>query len=195
MDRTSPAYVARRDRAVEDDAWIRDFLKTAPVGMLATVSDGQPFINSNIFVYDDANHCIYMHTAKQGRTRKNIASNGEKVCFSIMEMGRLLPASEALEFSVEYAGVVVFGDAHIVEDREEALAGLQLLMDKYAPHLKPGEDYRPPVEEELPRTAVYRINISAWSGKKKEVEGFDGAYWYPESPVLPSVKARQQSGD
>lgn len=168
----------RSDRAVEDEGWIRDFLARAAVGTLATVYEGQPFINGNLFVYDETNHCIYTHTARVGRTRANVDEDG-RVCFSVMEMGRLLPADTALEFSVEYASVVVFGIASVVEDSAEATRALQLMLDKYAPHLKPGQDYRPPVEEELKRTAVYRISISEWSGKKKSVEAdFPRAFWY-----------------
>lgn len=176
---TMPATAVRRDdRAVHEDAWIVDFMKRAAVGTLATVYEGQPFINSNLFVYDESEHCIIMHTARVGRTRANIEHNN-KVCFSIMDMGRLLPADEALEFSVEYSGVVAFGEISIIDDKDAAKAALQLIMDKYASHLKPGEDYRPPVDEELPRTSVFRIDITEWSGKKKEVvEDFPGAYLY-----------------
>jgi nitroimidazol reductase NimA-like FMN-containing flavoprotein (pyridoxamine 5'-phosphate oxidase superfamily) len=96
-------------------------------------------------------------------------------------MGRLLPAEEALEFSVEYSGVVLFGTAVIVQDDIEATHALQILLDKYAPHLKPGQDYRPPIAAELKRTAVFRINIDKWSGKKKAVAvDFPGAYLYEE---------------
>ncbi len=87
--------------------------------------------------------------------------------------------------------MTVFGDIEMVEDGEEAKRVLQLLMDKYAPHLVAGEDYRPPVDEELPRTAVYRLRIESWSGKKKEVEqDFPGAFWYDEDPLLASVRDR-----
>lgn len=172
--------VRRSDRAVTDEAWIKAMLSRAPVGYLATAHGDQPFINSNLFVYDEETHVIYMHTAKVGRTQANVAAQ-EKVCFTVTEMGRLLPADEALEFSVEYAGVVVFGTAVIIEEEAEATDGLQKLLDKYAPHLKPGQDYRPPVPEELKRTAVYRINIEKWSGKKKEVAAeFPGAYFYQD---------------
>lgn len=192
-DRTSPAYIRRRDRAVDDDGWIRDFLHRGAVGMLATVDDGQPFINSNLYVYDEAAHCIYTHTAKSGRTQGNIAADGARVCFTIMEMGRLLPAPTALEFSVEYAGVVVFGAARVVEDTDEATRALQRLLGKYAPHLMPGQDYRPPVPDELKRTAVFRIDITAWSGKKKEVDAdFAGAFWYAAESVLASVRGRSE---
>ncbi len=170
--------VRRADREVTDEAWIKDFLHRTAVGTMATVHEGQPFLNSNLFVYDEARHCIYTHTARVGRTHANIEQE-ERVCFSAMEMGRLLPAEEALEFSVEYASVVAFGRASVVEDADEAKVALQLLLDKYAPHLRPGEDYRPPVDEELVRTAVYRLDIEAWSGKRKQVaEDFPGAFWY-----------------
>ena len=82
-------------------------------------------------------------------------------------MGRLLPVPEALEFSVEYAGVVAFGTGRVVEDVMEAKAALQSLLDKYAPHLTAGEDYRPTTDEELARTAVYRLDVETWSGKAK----------------------------
>ena len=172
------AEVRRNDRAVEDETWIRQQLHRAAVGVLATVQGDQPFLNSNLFVYDEAAHAIYMHTARVGRTPANLASTA-KICFTVFEMGRLLPAKEALEFSVEYSGVTVFGTAVTVTDPVEAKHGLQLLLDKYAPHLKPDVDYRGITPEEMKRTAVYRINIQEWSGKKKEVASdFPGAFTY-----------------
>lgn len=172
------AQVRRRDRAVEDEHWIKAMLHRAPIGTLATVHDGQPFINSNLFVYVEASHAIYTHTARYGRTRANI--DGDlRVCFSVSEMGRLLPADTALEFSVEYGGVLVFGRGEVVSDPQEAGAALQALLDKYAPHLHPGVDYHPITPQELARTAVYRITIEEWSGKRKQVpKDFPGAFFY-----------------
>ena len=174
-----PNRVRRADRQIEDEGWIRDFLHRAPLAALATASSaGQPFINSNLFVYDAANYCIYMHTARVGRTKANILQNAQ-VCLSVSEMGRLLPAPEALEFSVEYAGVAVFGRAEVVTEGREAARALQLLLDKYFAHLRPGDDYRPATAAELKRTAVYRIRIEAWSGKRKQVAAdFPGAFNY-----------------
>lgn len=175
--------VRRRDRAKED-AWVRAFLRAAPYGFLATVDEeGWPFLNSNLFVFDDGRRCVYLHTHRTGRTRDNLA-RGEKVAFSVAAMGRLLPAPEALEFSVEYAGVTVFGRGRVVDDEGEAKGALQALLDKYAPHLEPGRDYRPTTDDELQRTAVYRIDIETWSGKQKEVEeDFPGAFDLPALAV------------
>ena len=177
--------IRRRDRG-KDDEWAAAFLKRAPYGFLATVGNGgQPYLNSNLFVFDDSGggRRIYLHTHRTGRTRANLET-AEKVAFSAVAMGRLLPAPEALEFSVEYAGVVAFGTGRVIEDREEARAALQMLLDKYAPHLKPGEHYRPTTDDELKRTAVYRIDVETWSGKQKEVEAeFPGAFSLGTLPV------------
>jgi uncharacterized protein len=170
----------RSDRGVFDEEWIKTLLTRAPIGILATAQDSQPFLNSNIFVYNETEHAIYMHTARLGRTRANVELN-ERICFSVFEMGRLLPAPTALEFSVEYASVVVFGTVERVKDEQQATDALHLLLQKYAPHLQIGQDYSPVVHEELVRTSVYRISIEEWSGKKKAVaDDFPGAFHYED---------------
>jgi uncharacterized protein len=177
------AQVRRRDRAVDEDAWIRALLHRAPIGITATVYDGQPFLNSNLFFYDEAAHKIYFHTAQVGRTRANIELH-EQVCFTIYEMGRLLPADTALEFSVEYAGVVIFGTGSLITKKDLAKEALQQLLNKYAPHLQVNQDYRGVTDQELARTAVYQIAIEQWSGKKKEVaEDFPRAFYYGGLPT------------
>ena len=94
------SQVRRRDRG-KSDAWVRAYLEQAPYGFLATVGDGgQPFLNSNLFIYDADQHAIYLHTHRTGRTRDNLDAP-DRVAFSVAGMGRLLPAPEALEFSVE----------------------------------------------------------------------------------------------
>lgn len=179
-----PRSAVRRSDREKDDSWIRAFLHAAQYGFLATVGEGeQPFLNANIFVFDEDRHCLYLHTHRTGRTRENLDAR-EKVAFSVAAMGRLLPAAEALEFSVEYAGVVVFGSGVVVEDPEEATHGLRVLLEKYAPHLRYGEDYRHVTADELKRTAVFRVDIETWSGKQKEVAAdFPGAFDLPRPPV------------
>ncbi len=175
--------VRRADRAVEDDAWIAEMLRTAPFAALATVSDGQPFINNNLFAFHEAARAIYMHTAALGRTRSNVEAD-ERCCFSVSQMGRLLPHETALGMSVEYASVVVFGRASVIEDEGERERALLLLLDKYFAHLRPGVDYRAITPQELAITTVYRIDIDEWSGKRKQVElEFPGAFPFGEQPA------------
>jgi nitroimidazol reductase NimA-like FMN-containing flavoprotein (pyridoxamine 5'-phosphate oxidase superfamily) len=182
--------IRRRDRA-QNGEWIRAFLHSGAWGTLATVSEGQPFINTNLYVYDEGAHAVYLHGAPVGRTHSNVEQGGP-VCFNVSEMGRILPNEIALEFSLEYAGVTVFGRAVVVDDDAEKARALQMLLDKYAPHLKPDRDYRPANPEELDRTAVFRIDIEGWSGKANVKRAdFPGAFWYdehrPRSPFRPGA--------
>jgi len=156
----------RTDRALEDDSRLEALLHRLAVGFIALSDDGQPYINPNLFWYDGATRRVYFHTAAAGRTRQLVERN-PRVCFSTAEIGQLLPADTALEFSTEYASVVAFGRVRLLTDEDEQRYGLQGLLDKYFPDLRPGVHYRPIIEEELQRTSVYAIEIEAWSGKQK----------------------------
>ena len=160
----------RRDRAMPSDHEIVALLHRAQVGFIATSVSDQPYIHPNLFWFDEANRRLYFHTANEGRTLSNVERNPQ-VCFSVAEMGRLLAADTAIEFSTEYASVIVFGDARVVKSDEEKRFGLQGLLNKYFPDLHPGKDYRPITADELDQTAVYAIEIDAWSGKQKVESG------------------------
>ena len=172
--------ITKPDRAVNDQEWIVNLLNRAGMCVLATAVDGQPFTSTLLFAYDPQRHAIYLHTARHGRVWENLKLN-PSVCLTASEMGRLLPAPTALNFSVEYQSVVIFGTACLVENPAEAEQGLQIILDKYFPHLHPGQDYRPITENERNVTAVYRVDVEEWSGKRKAVEeDFPGAFRWGE---------------
>jgi nitroimidazol reductase NimA-like FMN-containing flavoprotein (pyridoxamine 5'-phosphate oxidase superfamily) len=100
-------------------------------------------------------------TAARARTSRRSRVSAS----ALPKMGRLLPAWTALHFSVEYGGVAVFGQTRVIEEDVEAKCALQKLLDKYAPHLRPGRDYRPIQPEELAVTSVYRIENGALTSK------------------------------
>lgn len=180
--RTTPR---RRDRSVNDDAWIAEFLNSVPLGTLTSAIDGQPYPNLNTFVYDASTHALYMHTAGQGRFREEILQN-DKVSFAAARMGRLLPADTAREFSVEYESVVVFGRASLVADQEFAREKMQMLIDKYFPHLTAGTDYRPITDREIDEISVIRVDVEAWSAKRKHAaDDFPGAFEFGQPPLRP----------
>jgi len=189
--------VRRKDRQVEDESFARELLHRAPMGVMATVAPtsagAQPFINSNMFVFDEGERVVYMHSARTGRTASNVAAE-ELVCFSVTEIGRLLPSETAFNMSVEYAAVVAFGRARLVDDEAGKRRALDLLVRKYFPHLAPPEDYRLPNDDELKLTAVYRITIDEWSAKRKTADDdFPGAFRYGDhgpAPWLREASAR-----
>lgn len=175
----NPRHQTRRsDYAVSDEGWIKALLTRGSYGVLGTSLEGQPFLTPILYIYLEEDGALYYHGAQVGRMRANTALN-PNASFNVSEIGRMLPDQLAVEFSMEYNSVTVFGTVTPVEDAEDAARILQRLMDKYAPHLKPGPDYTPSRPEDLKRTAVYKLTIEDWSGKQKQAApDFPGAYLY-----------------
>jgi nitroimidazol reductase NimA-like FMN-containing flavoprotein (pyridoxamine 5'-phosphate oxidase superfamily) len=174
-----PTAFQRRPHLTKDDDWIRAFLEEAQVGHIATSVDGQPFINPTTFWYDKVNHQIVFHSNVAGRVRSNIENNS-KVSLEASELGRLLPSNVALEFSLQFRSVVVFGTARIVTDPAEARRLLYGLIGKYFPKMGAGKEYREITDKELRATSIYAIQIEAWSGKENWAERADQSdEWAP----------------
>ena len=178
LDSQYPTAGQRLPEYARDDAWVRAFLRDAQVAHIATQWDDQPFVTPTTFWFDEANHRILFHSNLAGRVRVN-AERHPKVCLEVSEMGRLLPSNVALEFSLQYRSVMVFGAVRILESDDEKREALTGLLEKYFPKMKAGREYRPITEEELKRTSVYAIKIEAWSGKENWNERADQSGEWP----------------
>lgn len=164
-----------------DPDWIKGFLKEVPTGVLAIADEGVPYVNANIFVYMECNNTIYLHSSSSGRL-PSLTAVSRPASFVAYTMGRILPAQRAIDFSVEYASVVAFGDVALVEDEDEAVGALRALMAKYAPALRYGKDYEGISDKDLSLTGVHRFRIESWVAKRnKKPRDFPGAYDYPVS--------------
>ena len=150
---------------MSDPEGLKQLLARGGFGVLSTVHQDQPFATPVNYLYVEADHALYFHGARVGRTRANLALN-PRVCFNVSEMGDLFPGERISDFGVEYQSVTVFGTAEPLEDEEKIMSVLLGLMQKYFPEHIPGEDYPFPEPDELKRTAVYRISIEEWSGKQ-----------------------------
>jgi uncharacterized protein len=174
----SPTAFQRLPEYTRDDEWIRAFLREARVGHIASAWDDQPFLTPSNFWYDEVNHRIIFHSNIAGRLRSNIERN-PKICLEASEMGKLLPSNIALEFSLQYCSVTVFGSARIIEDVEDKRAALYGLIKKYFPKMEAGREYRPITDKELKRTTVYSIEIESWSGKENWKDKADQSDEWP----------------
>ena len=161
----SPTSYQRLPEYKRDDDWIRAFLRTAKVGHIASSLNGQPFLNPSTFWFDEENHQIVFHSNVAGRVRSNLEDN-PRVCFEASELGKLLPSNVALEFSLQYRSVIVFGTARLVTDETEARRVLYGLIHKYFPKMQAGREFREITDKELRHTSVYAIQIEEWSGKE-----------------------------
>jgi len=175
----SPISFQRRSHLTRDDDWIRDFLKTAKVGHIASSRDDRPFLNPTMFWFDEENQQIVFHSNVAGRVRSNIESN-PKVCLEVSELGNFLPSNVALEFSLQFRSVIVFGIARLVTDPDEARYLLYGLIGKYFPTMRAGQEFREITDKELRATSIYAIQIEEWSGKENWADRADQSEeWAP----------------
>ncbi len=174
-----PTAYQRLPEYKREEDWIRSFLREAKVGHIAMVWQDQPFITPSMFWYDENNARIIFHSNIAGRVRANLERN-PKVCLEASEMGKFLPSNVALEFSVQYRSVMVFGAARVITDLQEARAALYGLIKKYFPTMTAGKEYREITDKELRATSVYEIKIESWSGKENWKDRADqSGEWQP----------------
>ena len=149
----TPANEQRRKENAMSDEWVKDFLRRAAIGHIATRWGDQPFITPTSFWYDEAQHAIIFHSNLVGRIRAN-SKRHDQVCFEASAHGEFLPSNVALEFTVQYQSVIVFGKIRVIDDGEEKRRALYGLIEKYYPTLTAGKEYRPITDQELKRTSV-----------------------------------------
>lgn len=182
MDENAPEVdsdsIRYQGKAVDDSAWIASFLADQETGVLGLVDEGEPHLVTQLFVYDEATGAIYVHGASAGRAYDVVERDAPApASFTTSESGRYIPADEPVNFTVEYASVVAYGEVDLLEGRAEKRRVLEAFMEKFAPHLTPGEDYEEMSEESIDRTAVYRLDVARWSGKEGEKPpAYPGAY-------------------
>jgi nitroimidazol reductase NimA-like FMN-containing flavoprotein (pyridoxamine 5'-phosphate oxidase superfamily) len=132
----------RKDRAVTNEVWMKQLLRSAKTGVLAIVDGDIPYQNPNLFVYDETEHAVYLH-----------------------RMGPILPAARAFGFSAEYDSLIVTGGISQVQGEGQKTEILRAFMHKYAPELEYDVDYEGVRPKDLPLTAVNQLKVDAWMGK------------------------------
>lgn len=150
-----------RKKEIRDRSVIAGLLRESAVGRLGTTgSDGYPMIKPLNFVY--LNGHIYFHSAREGEKIEDIRRDS-RVCFEVdLPMEYVKNDSSPCKAGYHYRSVIIRGRASIVEEREERLAALKGLMEKYQPE----GGYGGFPEEKLALTAIVRIGIDEMSGKE-----------------------------
>jgi nitroimidazol reductase NimA-like FMN-containing flavoprotein (pyridoxamine 5'-phosphate oxidase superfamily) len=177
----SPTSYQRRPDYKRGDDWIKAFLRRSQIAHLSHAAGDHLFVTPTNFWYDEAGHQIIFHSNRTGRLRSDL-ERSPRVCLETSEVGRFLPSNAALEFSVQFRSVMVFGTVRILDVVEERRTALTSLLAKYFPHLRPGIEFRPITDKELARTSVYALKIEAWSGKENWHEQADMTREWPPLP-------------
>jgi nitroimidazol reductase NimA-like FMN-containing flavoprotein (pyridoxamine 5'-phosphate oxidase superfamily) len=114
----------------DDEAKISAFLSSALTGYLGLADGNEPYVVPLNFVW--WNDAIYVHGAEEGR-KMEVLKRNSRVCFTVSENFGTMVHPVPAKTDTGYMSVMVFGEAKIVSDLEEATAAMQRLLDKYVP--------------------------------------------------------------
>lgn len=171
MTENSPKNVSdtirHQGKAVEDQVWIREFLADQETGVLGLVDEDVPYLVTQLYVYNPEEGAIFLHGALEGR-EYDIVNNADQLqaAFTTSKIGRYISAEKPSNFTVEYSSVVAYGTIDIITERDKKRDVLEQFMEKFAPDMSAGEDYERISEDSVDGTAVYRLDLTSWSGKK-----------------------------
>ncbi|MCE5282175.1 MAG: pyridoxamine 5'-phosphate oxidase family protein [Deltaproteobacteria bacterium] len=148
-------------KEIKDQAIIETLLAEAPVGRLGTMGqDGYPMIKPVNFVHHRGR--IYFHSAPEGEKIDHILRDS-RVCFEVdWPIGYVKSTGIPCRADYLFRSVIIRGRAHLVAEREEKVAALKALMEKYQPE----GGYGSFPEDKLAATSVVCIDIAMLTAKQ-----------------------------
>ncbi len=144
---------------ITDKNEIEDILNNATVIRLAMCDGDMPYVVPVAFGYKDDE--IYFHSSRKGM-KMDILRKNSNVCFEVETGVELTKGEKACNYDFRYKSVIGFGTAHIVENEEEKLKGLDTIMEHYS---EPPFEYKP---EMVKAVGIIRIDIEDMKGKKSD---------------------------
>jgi uncharacterized protein len=157
-------------RGVYDRAAIHAILDEALICHVGLVHDAQPFVIPTIHLRlgDE----LYIHGSAASRLIEQGAS-GAPLCITVTLLDGIVLARSAFHHSMNYRSVVILGLARVVAEREEKLAALTSLVNRFSPGR--AERVRAPNEQELKATTLLALPIAEASAKVRSGGPIDDA--------------------
>lgn len=123
--------------------------------MAVSGDDDNPYAIPVNYVYDG--NSIYIHSAAQGHKIDALKHN-PRCSLCIVDKDDVIPE----KFTSYFRSVIAFGTAHFVESKDEKIAALRLLGDKYSPGIDPDTE----IGRFIKSVCVIRIDIDSVTGKE-----------------------------
>ena len=151
----------RKDREMPKEFayMVSDKCEWAVVSMIDL--QGDPYCVPLSIVRDD--NFIYFHCAKDG-FKIQCLKNNPNVCISCVGETKRIPT----EFTTEFESAIIRGKAEEVVSDAEKIHALKLLCIRHTPTNM--NEFDKAISESLSRTAVWKINITDISGKRKKYD-------------------------
>lgn len=148
----------RSDREIKDRKVIDDIIKRCRICHLALCDDGQPYVIPLNFGYDGS--FLYFHSAPEGK-KIDIIRENNRVGFVFDILHEIVTREKACDWGAKYESVMGEGVAEIIDDPDARKDALECIMRQYGSN---AVDFS---EDALKKTLIFRVRISAISGKAR----------------------------
>src|SRR5215217_2509956 len=148
-----------RERARTDRADLYAVLDAGLICHLGVVRDGAPVVLPT--GYGRIDDTVYVHGSTGAGYLRLL--DGGPVCLTVTHVDGVVYARSVFHHSMNYRSAVVHGNARLVTDADERLAGLRAIVE----HLAPGSwtHARLPTRKELAATTVLALDLAEASVK------------------------------
>ncbi|MEM9705936.1 MAG: pyridoxamine 5'-phosphate oxidase family protein [Pseudomonadota bacterium] len=166
-----------------DRQTIYEILDACPLCHLGYLLDGAPAVTPTL-QWRDGDH-VYWHASSASRALRS--SNAAQVCLTVTLLDALVLARSAFHHSANYRAVMIFGEAHLLEDEKEKTIQLERFVDGLYPNR--WQTLRPMTDKELKATGILRLPIEEASAKIRDTgvaddeEDYDWPVWSGLLPV------------
>ena len=155
-DRTK--LVRNPNRADYNRDVVNEIIDATSLCHVSYIIDGRPYVTPTLQWREG--DTIYWHGSSASRFLRQIVN--KEVCISITHFDGIVLARSAFHHSINYRSVMLFGDAHKIEDGDK-----NQLLEDFVEALIPGrwETLRPMTDQEAKATTVFSMPIDEGSAK------------------------------
>ncbi|MDA0769786.1 MAG: pyridoxamine 5'-phosphate oxidase family protein [Chloroflexi bacterium] len=153
------------ERTVTDET--SEILLAGSVAHVGFVDDGMPYVIPLSYHYDAATpDKIYLHGAMRSRAMDLLAT-GAPMCVTVTLTDGLVYSRKAMNHSINYRSVVLFGKGHDIVDEDRKFELFDKMVQRYFPGRNVGEHYNAPPSADLGITALVEVDIEEWNAKAR----------------------------
>ena len=157
----SDYHVLRTDRELTDPSAIAGVLRRGKYATIAMVHDGEPYLVTLSYGWDEAAGALFFHMARAGRKVDALAADA-RVCATVVVDGGYVEG----ECKHRYESVVMTGTMRVLTDAEEARAGMRTLITALEGDSDPlWSRFKLDGQKHWERMFIARLDIESITGK------------------------------
>jgi len=154
-------HVLRADRELTDPAAIAGILRRGKYATIAMVHDGEPYLVTLSYGWDESANALFFHMAQAGRKVDALAAD-PRVCATVVIDGGYVDG----ECKHRYESVVMTGTMRVLTDAEEARAGMRALIGALEGDSDPlWSRFKLDGQKHWERMFIARLDIESITGK------------------------------